>query len=92
MSTERHPDKEKALSAALAHIQKAFGKEAIMRYGQRGDQPVVESVSTGSLGLDIGLGIGGLPLGRIFSAEFYVSFAQALSETTPSPAWGPLLV
>lgn len=65
MSTERHPDKEKALSAALAHIQKAFGKEAIMRYGQRGDQPAVETVSTGSLGLDIGLGIGGVPLGRI---------------------------
>jgi len=58
-------DKEKALQAALSQIQSAFGKEAIMRYGTDGPVLTVEAVSTGSLGLDIALGIGGLPKGRI---------------------------
>lgn len=57
-------DKERALEAALSQIEKAFGKGSIMRLGQR---QVVETevISTGSLGLDIALGIGGLPVGRI---------------------------
>ncbi|WP_421866810.1 recombinase RecA [Motiliproteus sp.] len=57
-------NKKKALSAALAQIERQFGKGAVMRMG---DQPreVIPSVSTGSLGLDIALGIGGLPFGRI---------------------------
>lgn len=57
-------DKQKALDAALGQIERAFGKGSIMRLGE--DQVVeTEVVSTGSLGLDIGLGIGGLPRGRI---------------------------
>jgi recombination protein RecA len=57
-------DKQKALSAALAQIEKQFGKNAIMKFG---DKPVekVEVVSTGSLGLDLALGVGGLPRGRV---------------------------
>ncbi|MGL5719359.1 MAG: recombinase RecA [Alphaproteobacteria bacterium] len=58
-------EREKALEAAISQIEKAFGKGLIMRLGQ-GVQPVeAEVVSTGSLGLDLALGIGGLPLGRI---------------------------
>jgi len=57
-------DKKKALDAALGQIERAFGKGSIMKLGA--DQVVeTEVVSTGSLGLDIGLGIGGLPRGRI---------------------------
>lgn len=57
-------DKQKALTAALSQIERAFGKGSVMRMG---DQKAVEieAVSTGSLGLDIALGIGGLPRGRI---------------------------
>ena len=58
-------DRTKALDAALSQIERAFGKGSIMRLGA-GEAPVkVGSVSTGSLGLDIGLGIGGLPKGRV---------------------------
>ncbi|MEP3428554.1 MAG: recombinase RecA [Roseibium sp.] len=57
-------DKTKALDAALSQIERAFGKGSIMKMGQ-GQAVEVQSVSTGSLGLDIGLGIGGLPRGRI---------------------------
>ena len=58
-------DKQKALEAALAHIDKAFGKGSIMRLGQNDKAIDVEAISTGSLGLDIALGIGGLPKGRV---------------------------
>lgn len=57
-------DKTKALDAALSQIERAFGKGSIMKMGQ-GQAVEVQSVSTGSLGLDIALGIGGLPRGRI---------------------------
>ncbi|PTW61757.1 recombination protein RecA [Breoghania corrubedonensis] len=57
-------DKTKALDAALAQIERAFGKGSIMRLGE-GQVVEVESISTGSIGLDIALGIGGLPRGRI---------------------------
>lgn len=56
--------KEKALEAALSQIERSFGKGAIMRFGQ-GQVVDIEAISTGSLGLDIALGIGGLPKGRI---------------------------
>ena len=63
---ERDPmDKSKALEAALGQIDKAFGKGSVMRLGQRENAIDVETISTGSLGLDIGLGIGGLPKGRV---------------------------
>ncbi|MBE7185298.1 MAG: recombinase RecA [Methylobacterium mesophilicum] len=62
---EKSVDKTKALDAALSQIERAFGKGSIMRLGA--NEPVAEiaTVSTGSLGLDIALGIGGLPKGRI---------------------------
>jgi recombination protein RecA len=58
-------DRSKALDAALGQIERAFGKGSIMRLGQRDKVVDAEVVSTGSLGLDIALGIGGLPRGRI---------------------------
>ena len=58
-------DKQKALEAALAQIDRAFGKGSVMKLGQRENAVDIEAISTGSLGLDIGLGIGGLPKGRI---------------------------
>lgn len=58
-------DRSKALDAALVQIERAFGKGSIMRLGQREKAVDAEVVSTGSLGLDIALGIGGLPRGRI---------------------------
>ncbi|WP_209872253.1 recombinase RecA [Azospirillum soli] len=58
-------DKQKALDAALSQIERAFGKGSIMKLGARENTVETEVVSTGSLGLDIALGIGGLPRGRI---------------------------
>ncbi len=58
-------DKAKALEVALGQIEKAYGKGSVMRLGQREAAIDIEAVSTGSLGLDIGLGIGGLPKGRV---------------------------
>jgi recombination protein RecA len=65
MSDKRMADRQKALDSALAQIERQFGKGSIMRLGA--DNPVteIEATSTGSLGLDIALGIGGLPKGRI---------------------------
>lgn len=58
-------NRKKALSTTLLQIEKQFGKGAVMRLGDPGVVADVESVSTGSLGLDIALGIGGLPRGRV---------------------------
>ncbi len=58
-------DKEKALEQALAHIDRAFGKGSVMKLGQNTNAVQIEAISTGSLGLDIALGIGGLPKGRV---------------------------
>jgi recombination protein RecA len=58
-------DKSKALDAALSQIERAFGKGSIMRLGKNDKSMDVETISTGSLGLDIALGIGGLPRGRV---------------------------
>lgn len=58
-------DKSKALDAALSQIERNFGKGSIMRLGEGGHVVETEAISTGSLGLDIALGIGGLPRGRI---------------------------
>ena len=58
-------DKQKALEAALGQIEKAFGKGSIMRLGKNETPVEIEAISTGSLGLDIALGIGGLPRGRV---------------------------
>jgi len=58
-------DKKRALEAALSQIDRAFGKGSVMRLGQREKAVDTDAVSTGSLGLDIALGIGGLPRGRV---------------------------
>src|SRR5512134_986550 len=58
-------DKSKALDAALSQIERNFGKGSIMRLGKNNKSMDVETVSTGSLGLDIALGIGGIPRGRV---------------------------
>jgi recombination protein RecA len=58
-------DKSKALDAALSQIERNFGKGSIMRLGKNNRAMDVDTVSTGSLGLDIALGIGGLPRGRV---------------------------
>jgi len=58
-------NRQKALNAALSQIERQFGKGAIMRMGDGGTIRDIEAVSTGSLGLDIALGVGGLPYGRV---------------------------
>jgi recombination protein RecA len=58
-------DKTKALDAALSQIERAFGKGSIMRLGKNQKAVEIETISTGSLGLDIALGVGGLPRGRV---------------------------
>ena len=62
---ENSVDKSKALDAALSQIERAFGKGSIMKLGSNENVVEIETVSTGSLGLDIALGVGGLPKGRI---------------------------
>ena len=62
---ENSVDKSKALDAALSQIERAFGKGSIMRLGQNEQVVEIATVPTGSLGLDIALGVGGLPRGRI---------------------------
>ena len=61
----KNEDKSKALEAAIGQIEKAFGKGSVMKLGQRESVVDIQAISTGSLGLDIGLGIGGFPKGRI---------------------------
>jgi len=58
-------DKAKALEAALSQIDRSFGKGSVMRLGQKGASIDIDTISTGSLSLDIALGIGGLPRGRV---------------------------
>ncbi|MDP2057764.1 MAG: ATPase domain-containing protein, partial [Thiobacillus sp.] len=58
-------DKMKALNAALSQIEKQFGKGSVMRLGDHDVSRDIQAVSTGSLGLDIALGVGGLPRGRV---------------------------
>ncbi|HQY43427.1 MAG TPA: recombinase RecA [Paracoccaceae bacterium] len=65
MNDKKSGDKQKALDSALAQIERQFGKGSIMKLGAGNPVLEIESTSTGSLGLDIALGIGGLPKGRI---------------------------
>ena len=71
------PNKQKALDAALAQIERQFGKGTVMRMGDY-EQVAIPAISTGSLGLDIALGIGGLP-----EAELLRSTAQSPREKQP---------
>ncbi len=70
-------DKSKALAAALAQIEKSFGKGAIMKMDGSQQEENLEVISTGSLGLDLALGVGGLPRGRIVEI-----FAESSGKTT----------
>ena len=65
MMDKKTADKAKALESALQQIERQFGKGSIMRLGGQNQMAEIEAISTGSLGLDIALGIGGLPKGRI---------------------------
>ena len=65
MNNKKNSDKQKALDSALAQIERQFGKGSIMKLGQEGAVQEIEAISTGSLGLDIALGIGGIPKGRV---------------------------
>ncbi|WP_390914782.1 recombinase RecA [Pseudosulfitobacter sp. SM2401] len=65
MTDKKSADKQKALDSALAQIERQFGKGSIMKLGAEGAIQDIQSSSTGSLGLDIALGIGGIPMGRI---------------------------
>ncbi|MFK7754667.1 MAG: recombinase RecA [Sedimentitalea sp.] len=65
MNNKKSGDKQKALDSALAQIERQFGKGSIMKLGAEGAVQEIAASSTGSLGLDIALGIGGLPMGRI---------------------------
>ena len=58
-------DQQKALDAAIGQIERSFGKGSVMKLGARGTDIDIEAISTGSLGLDLALGIGGLPKGRV---------------------------
>jgi recombination protein RecA len=63
--TTMDENRKKALAAALGQIEKQFGKGSVMRLGDGGPAKDIEAVSTGSIGLDVALGIGGLPRGRV---------------------------
>ncbi|MEN9771638.1 MAG: protein RecA [Pseudomonadota bacterium] len=63
--SKNRAEKAKALQAALSQIEKQFGKGSIMRMGENEVAPDIQVVSTGSLGLDLALGVGGLPRGRV---------------------------
>ncbi|RLJ59834.1 recombination protein RecA [Litoreibacter meonggei] len=65
MNPKDQSNKQKALDSALAQIERQFGKGSIMKLGGENSIQQIESISTGSLGLDIALGIGGLPKGRV---------------------------
>ena len=65
MADQSAADKQKALDAALSQIEKQYGKGAVMRLGENGANMNVETIPTGSLSLDIALGVGGIPRGRI---------------------------
>jgi recombination protein RecA len=65
VAKEQNNDRKRALDAALSQIDRAFGKGSVMKLGSRDLGLATDAVSTGSLGLDIALGIGGLPRGRV---------------------------
>jgi recombination protein RecA len=64
-NSDKSGDKNKALGAALSQIERQFGKGAVMRLGDAGAIPDIDVISTGSLALDVALGVGGLPRGRV---------------------------
>ena len=89
-------DKKRALDLALSQIEKQYGKGAIMKLGAEERQADVPAISTGSLGLDIALGVGGLPRGRvieIFGPEASGKTTMTLhciAEVQRPAGWRPL--
>src|SRR4028119_1830336 len=59
------PEKEKALAAAMSQIDRRFGKGSIMKMGEASSRLAIETIPTGAISLDIALGVGGIPRGRI---------------------------
>ena len=79
--------RKNAISAAMAQIQKAYGTGSIMRLGERMEKMSIETISTGSIALDLALGVGGLPKGRIveiYGAESSGKTSIAL-QSSPRP-------
>jgi recombination protein RecA len=84
-------DREKTLELALAQIEKAFGRGAVMRFGESALDKTIKAVSTGSIALDLALGVGGLPRGRIieiFGAESAGKTTLAMSAIAEAQAAG----
>ena len=79
-------DKKKALETAMAQIERAYGKGSIMRLGESADV-MVEAIPTGSLSLDLALGIGGMPRGRII--EIYGPESSGKTTLPPRGGRGP---
>ena len=78
-------DKLKALDAALTQIEKAYGKGSVMKLGDSGANMNIETVPTGSISLDIALGLGGVPKGRIIE----VYGPESSGKTTAARTWWP---
>ena len=82
-------NRKKALAAALSQIEKQFGKGSVMRLGDAGATYEVDSIPTGSLGLDIALGVGGIPRGResllaiLFHGESSTKCGAIISYSAP---------
>ncbi|MEC9293391.1 MAG: DNA recombination/repair protein RecA, partial [Chloroflexota bacterium] len=84
-------DRDKTLELALAQIEKAFGRGAVMRLGDSSSDNAVRSIPTGSIALDLALGVGGLPRGRIveiFGAESAGKTTLAMSAIAEAQAAG----
>ena len=75
-------DKKKALTAALGQIERQFGKGAVMRLGDDALPRNIDVISTGSLALDVALGIGGLPKGRVVEIFGPESLANHINTTS----------
>jgi len=67
---EINENKQKALDAAISQIEKQFGKGAVMKLGDKSANMNIETIPTGSLSLDIALGLGGIPKGRIIDPSY----------------------
>ena len=81
-------DRDKALDIALANIEKQYGKGSVMRLGDEIRAPL-EVIPTGSITLDIALGLGGLPRGRVVEIYGPESSGKTRSRCTPSPTRRP---
>ena len=77
-------EKQKALDAALAQIEKQFGKGSVMKLGDKGANMQIETIPTGCLSLDLALGLGGIPKGRIIEVYGPESAAVSLASSTRS--------